>query len=338
MVAHPVPARPLVRVRAPAEQGAAERRVDVLAVDEQERARAIAVGHGASVDGSCRGVAISICRLDAMRAALLVTTALGVALAAPAAAQASIIVDRATSGEQLVVDASGRAQISWVSRGARRTGIVTGSKLAYPASGVGAQAATRVPATVPFAVAQYRLPNGEQFALQKMARLGQFGKTGPVELHFARWRGALPELRLGLAGSKLCGQASYHGKPILGKGHTAGGNPTDALGRNVYLDVGRGVGSGLPPAVWPLPRDRLPVVRRLPTQLRAGEAQPELLGSAPRQRAKCSSTGPVLPNWPSRAIFCSANCSPFGSRYWATANGTCCGTRVAAWAPTPLAG
>ncbi len=177
-----------------------------------------------------------------MRAALLVTAVLGVALAAPAAAQASIIVDRATSGERLVVDASGRAQISWVSRGARRTGIVTGSKLAYPASGVGAQAATRVPATVPFAVAQYRLPNGEQFALQKMARLGQFGKTGPVELHFARWRGALPELRLGVAGSKLCGQASYHGTPILGQGHTAGGNPTDALGRNVYLDVSRGSG------------------------------------------------------------------------------------------------
>jgi hypothetical protein len=177
-----------------------------------------------------------------VRAALLLPAVLGAALLAPAVAPASIIVDRATSGEQLVVDASGRAQISWLVNGARKTGLVTGSKLVYPASGVGAPAAKRVPATVPFAVVQYLLPNGEQFALQKVRRLGQFGKLGPVELHFARWRGALPELSLGLAGPKLCGQASYHGTPIYGTHHTAGGNPTDALGRNVYLDVSRAGG------------------------------------------------------------------------------------------------
>jgi hypothetical protein len=180
-----------------------------------------------------------------MRAALLLPAALVAALVAPVAAPASIIVDRVTTGEQLVVDASGRAEISWLVNGARKTGVVTGSKLVYPASGVGAPAGKRVPATVPFAVVQYRLPNGEQFALQKVQRLGQFGKLGPVELHFARWHGAIPELTLGLVGPKLCGQAFYHGTPIYGTHHTAGGNPTDALGRNVYLDVSRAGGGWL---------------------------------------------------------------------------------------------
>jgi hypothetical protein len=182
-----------------------------------------------------------------MRPFTAMTAAFVAALAIPTAGHASLLVDRATSHESLVVDASGHVKITWYARGATRTAVVIGSRLSYPAKGVGAQAAVKVPATVPFAVVQYRLANGQQFALQKVQRLGQFGKLGPVELHVARWRGELPQLDLGIVGtpsraSKLCGAASYHGTPIHGTGHTASGNPTDALGRNVYLEVGRSGG------------------------------------------------------------------------------------------------
>jgi hypothetical protein len=182
-----------------------------------------------------------------VRNAILITAALAAALALPGASQASLLVSRATSNEHLVVDAAGHARITWTSAGRTRSAAVIGSTLSYSAKGVGSMAATRVPATVPFAVVQYRLPNGEQFALQKVQRTGQFGQLGPVELHLARWRGALPQLSLGVVGTaaratKVCGTASYHGAAIYGTGHTASGNPTDALGRNVYLEVSRSGG------------------------------------------------------------------------------------------------
>ena len=87
------------------------------------------------------------------------------------------------------------------------------------------------------------LPNGTHYALQRIRRLGQFGQRGAPELRFARWRGAKP--RLALTGEwayngrlpRICGTATYHGRPFFGGRHTLSGRPLDAFGRNVYIDV-----------------------------------------------------------------------------------------------------
>ena len=92
------------------------------------------------------------------------------------------------------------------------------------------------------------LPNGTHYALQRVRRLGQFGRLGAPELRFARWRGEQP--RLSLTGEwayhgrmpRICGTATYHGRPFFGGRHTLSGRPLDAFGRNVYIDVLRGSG------------------------------------------------------------------------------------------------
>ena len=92
------------------------------------------------------------------------------------------------------------------------------------------------------------LPNGTHYALQRVRRLGQFGHLGPPELRFARWRGEQP--RLALTGEwayngripRICGTATYHGRPFFGYKHTLSGRPLDDFGRNVYIDVLRGSG------------------------------------------------------------------------------------------------
>ena len=92
------------------------------------------------------------------------------------------------------------------------------------------------------------LANGTHYALQRVRRLGEFGRLGAPELRFARWRGEQP--RLSLTGEwayhgrfpRICGTATYHGQPFFGGPHTLSGRPLDAFGRNVYIDVLRSSG------------------------------------------------------------------------------------------------
>jgi hypothetical protein len=99
-----------------------------------------------------------------------------------------------------------------------------------------------VRAGIPQAVVAYRLPDGRTFALQRIQRLGSYGTPGPVELRFSRWTGAPTQLTLTgewVVGKipRLCATATFHGVPFYGEEHTLQGNPLDAEGRNVYLDV-----------------------------------------------------------------------------------------------------
>jgi hypothetical protein len=165
--------------------------------------------------------------------ALLLLTLLACVAAAPA--DAALKVDSGATGAKLVVDARGHAQVSWTSAGTRRTAVITGSSVRY-GGGIGASTGVRVTPTVPFALAQIRLPDGTQFALQQLQRTGQFGKLGPSELYLARWRGDPTELTLTREGQRICGTVTYHGAAVYGTVHTRSGNPLDALGRNVYLD------------------------------------------------------------------------------------------------------
>lgn len=151
-------------------------------------------------------------------------------------ASAALKLDSGTSAETLTVDAHGRAQVSWTRVGTRRTAVVTGSSVRYGGGIASSADAVRVAPTVPFALAQLRLPDGEQFALQRLRRTGQFGQLGPFELYLARWRGDPTQLTLSGSQKRICGTVTYHGAAVFGSAHTPSGNPLDALGRNVYLD------------------------------------------------------------------------------------------------------
>jgi hypothetical protein len=178
---------------------------------------------------------------------LLVLCALAV-VSAPATAGASLKLSTWTSGERLSVARDGSAQITWREAGRTRTAVVRGDHVTYSAR-IGARHSGRAVApSVAFGLAAVELPNGTHYALQRVRRLGQFGQLGPSELRFARWRGEQP--RLSLTGEwayngrmpRMCGTATYHGRPFFGLRHTLSGRPLDELGRNVYIDVLRGGG------------------------------------------------------------------------------------------------
>jgi hypothetical protein len=157
-------------------------------------------------------------------------------------AGAALRLDSETSNESLIVDARGDAQVTFTSRGAWRSVIVSGSSVRVAHGLRLAPGARRVPPTVPFALVQFRLPSGVQVALQRVRRTGQFGLVGPPDLYLARWRGAPTRLTLMVSRGRLCGTVTYHGHAVYGGPHTPQGNPLDSLGRNVYLDALRPAG------------------------------------------------------------------------------------------------
>jgi hypothetical protein len=159
-----------------------------------------------------------------------------VVVCAPAPASAALKIDSGTTAESLGVDAHGRAQVSWTTNGTRRTAVVSGSSVRYRGHVKRTAAAVRVTPTVPFALLQLRLPDGEQFALQRLRRTGQYGRLGPEELYLARWRGAATQLTVMESRRRVCGTVTYHGAPVYGFAHARSGNPLDALGRNIYID------------------------------------------------------------------------------------------------------
>jgi hypothetical protein len=160
-----------------------------------------------------------------------------------APAHAALRLDSGTSNESMVVDAHGTVAVTYTTGGRSRTVVVSGSTLRYRGAGVTASpSARRVTPTVPFALVQMGLPDGRQFALQRLHRTGQFGVLGPEELFIARWRGAPTSLTLTQSGGRLCGTVTYHGVPVYGGAHTPTGDPLDGIGRNVYLDALRPAG------------------------------------------------------------------------------------------------
>ena len=109
---------------------------------------------------------------------------------------------------------------------------------------------------VVLAVIECKMPTtGQYWAVQTWKRLlpnmGQMPRSPvAVELHVSHWNTALPVLWLkwdwatgsgglaaGPAYDHLFGAMSYLGKPVYGLLSTATGNPLDAYGRNVYVDI-----------------------------------------------------------------------------------------------------
>ena len=176
---------------------------------------------------------------------MLAIAALAFAIA-PSTAGASLKVSAWTSHEHLSVARDGSAQITWREAGRTRVAVIRGDRVSYRGR-IGARHIGRhVAPQVAYGVDEVVLAGGTHYALQRVRRLGQFGSLGAPELRFARWRGAQPNLSLTGEWAyhgrfpRVCGTATYHGRPFFGGRHTLSGRPLDALGRNVYIDVLRG--------------------------------------------------------------------------------------------------
>lgn len=97
-------------------------------------------------------------------------------------------------------------------------------------------------------VAACRAPDGSYWAVQQWQRLlPNYGVTptptqAAKEVHFAHWKGALPVLTVSTDWAwhqwdHLYGTFVYDGNPVHGFHSTAGGQPLDSFGRNVYVDT-----------------------------------------------------------------------------------------------------
>jgi hypothetical protein len=103
---------------------------------------------------------------------------------------------------------------------------------------------------IPNLVKGCTMPSGAHWAIQSWRRLSPNGGWRPFgarELHLSHWSGELPRLWLkwdwNYAGAPLgpydhlYGRFTYRGVGVYGFGSTSVGNPTDAYGRNVYVDT-----------------------------------------------------------------------------------------------------
>jgi hypothetical protein len=165
----------------------------------------------------------------------LASVALGALLLAPAAA-GSITVAENAAKPSLRVDASGNAEVSWTAGGVRRTLLVPPGGLVRPGGRLaGADVSRAAPAAgIPFARVVRTGRGGWTYALEAWRVL----PGGPVELRYARWRGAPTVVRLSAkqttTGVLLSGSATLAGHPVPTTSRTPEGK---VLRQYAYLDV-----------------------------------------------------------------------------------------------------
>jgi hypothetical protein len=96
-------------------------------------------------------------------------------------------------------------------------------------------------------VAACDAPDGSHWALQSWSRLWKNygGDSAKTELYISHWTGDLASLQIrtdwGYHGKHehLWGTLTFHGKPVFGNHWTLTGVPTDASGRNIYVDYAK---------------------------------------------------------------------------------------------------
>jgi len=208
-----------------------------------------------------------------MRFRLAVLFALSAAVAVPATASASEIIDRNANDVSLKVAQNGQALVSYSARGKRWNVLAWGAlnalhptpgrkqvefKIDY-SGGYGtykrdvwktlknACAAYDGPQLQWF-VAGCKAPDGSYWALQSWQRmLPNYGlkatpKQSVWELRLSHFRGALPVLTVNLNWAyrkyhHIFGSFTYLGKPVYGFKSTSAGVPLDTFGRNLYVDT-----------------------------------------------------------------------------------------------------
>ena len=163
--------------------------------------------------------------LSAMvRATVVVVLVAAGTLGRAEAGRASISIAKNAVQPAVRIDARGNAEVSWSSGGVRRTLLVPAVGLYLPGGRISTADVSR-PTTItglPFARATRRGPDGTLYALQTW----RVEPTGPVELHFSRWKGARttvdPGRRIRMAGSRTSLPRSERssGKPLAGTART----------------------------------------------------------------------------------------------------------------------
>ena len=207
-----------------------------------------------------------------MRLRWIVLVAL-LAVAAPASADASQLIDRNASHVRLQVSRGGQALLTYRARGQTRHVLAWNALNAVSPSAGKAQAAFRLDyaggwgtyrrpvwktfhnscrpyAGPPLAwfLTGCTAPDGSLWALQVWQReLPNYGAPATPaqavwELRLAHWTGPLPLLTIHLDWAYrrydyLFGSLTYRGAPVYGFRSTAGGNPLDRFGRNIYVDT-----------------------------------------------------------------------------------------------------
>jgi hypothetical protein len=168
-------------------------------------------------------------------------TLLGVvaALAAAQSSTAAITVGTNAAAPALRVDATGNAEVSWMSGGNRTTLVVPVSGRPQPGGALAADDVSRaVRGThIPFQSVLRTGPGGWYYALQEW----RVEPGGPVALRFSRWRGVPTEVSLTAAASalhvRLTGRTTLDEKPVpsVQRGHVF----LDSLIGGTWKRVGR---------------------------------------------------------------------------------------------------
>jgi len=201
-----------------------------------------------------------------MRVAALVALA---AVVVPAQATASELIARKATGVRLVVSRDGkRALLSYTSHGRRWYVEASGAVNAIPPTRGKQQVSFRLHRStsrpkfhgscgharlnrvkVTNQVVVCTVGGSSYWAVQQWQRLlPSFGAApnalrAQPELRLSHWSGPLPQLVLksdwSFSGKwrHVYGYLSYRGKAVYGFGQTPSGSPTDAFGRNIYLDT-----------------------------------------------------------------------------------------------------
>jgi hypothetical protein len=208
-----------------------------------------------------------------MRLRHLFLVAVLAALVVPGGANASTLLDRNARGITLKVNSKGQAVVSYTARGKKWNVLAWGAVNAIAPSAGSKQVDFKLDysggwgtykkdvwKTVKNSCGTYKGPplawrvtsctakDGSSWALQSWQRmLPNYGvapnSTQSVwELRLSHWTGPLPELTVNpnWAYAKydhLFGTFLYKGAPVHGFRSTAGGNPLDTFGRNLYVDT-----------------------------------------------------------------------------------------------------
>jgi hypothetical protein len=208
-----------------------------------------------------------------MRLRLTVLFVIVTAVAVPATASASEIIDRNANDVSLKVAQNGQALVSYSARGKRWNVLAWGALNAVQPTPAGKQVEFKLDYSggygtykkdvwktfknacraydgpeLQWFIAGCKASDGSYWALQSWQRmlpnygLNASGKQAVWELRLSHWSGPLPELTVNLNWAykqfhHIFGSFTYLGNPVYGLKSTAAGVPLDTFGRNLYVDT-----------------------------------------------------------------------------------------------------
>jgi hypothetical protein len=170
----------------------------------------------------------------------------------------SAIIGRNVTHPTLAIDSQGRAVVTYITGGRKRSLVAWGAinarapstarpqvkfKLRYGLKGKGVCLPYDGP-PLAWMLKACKSPDGSYWALQSWVRLKPNfgGTTGAKELHLSHWRGPLAILTIYQNWAQktyrhLFGRLTYNGVGVYGFKSNGSGAPTDSYGRIIYVDT-----------------------------------------------------------------------------------------------------